>query len=174
MKVRLKSKTPSSSRGTPKKNSDKTPRLASPSKKSSSSFDARVDDDDDEDKSTTTTKSAIKRLAGETLRDAKRKRAEKMEKLKGLKREREERALKREREERAARNERVARTRTMETTTTTSRKESIGSAKKRKSPSSNKHVDDDARCGRKRRLSSERTPNRWEAYYKRKYLEEDS
>ena len=166
MKVRLKSKTPSSSRGTPKKNSDKTPRLASPSKKSSSSFDARVDDDDDEDKSTTTTKSAIKRLAGETLRDAKRKRAEKMEKLKGLKRER---------EERAARNERVARTRTMETTTTTtSRKESIGSAKKRKSPSSNKHVDDDARCGRKRRLSSERTPNRWEAYYKRKYLEEDS
>jgi len=165
MKVRLKSKTPSSSRGTPKKNSDKTPRLASPSKKSSSSFDARVDDDDDEDKSTTTTKSAIKRLAGETLRDAKRKRAEKMEKLKGLKRER---------EERAARNERVARTRTMETTTTTSRKESIGSAKKRKSPRSNKHVDDDARCGRKRRLSSERTPNRWEAYYKRKYLEEDS
>jgi len=166
MKVRLKSKTPSSSRGTPKKNSDKAPRLASPSKKSSSSFDARVDDDDDEDKSTTTTKSAIKRLAGETLRDAKRKRAEKMEKLKGLKRER---------EERAARNERVARTRTMETTTTTtSRKESIGSAKKRKSPSSNKHVDDDARCGRKRRLSSERTPNRWEAYYKRKYLEEDS
>ena len=105
-----------------------------------------------------------------------------MEKLEKLKREKEEREQRRERIERSTRvhagtSGKNDSERTPTGTKNTPRNDAVASArtkrssikKKRKSPNTTLVVEQ-----RKRRLTNTATsPNRWEAYYKRRYLEDD-
>ena len=126
--------------------------------------------------------SAVKKLADDARLCARKTREGKMEKLEKLKREKEEREQRRERMERSTRvhagtSGKKESERTPSGTKRTPRNDAEASArtkrssikKKRKSPNTTLVVEQ-----RKRRMTNTATsPNRWEAYYKRRYLEDD-